>query len=134
MTAGADLQSTLGAVLGAVSGGAPSTPVVITSAAIASRLLALRDLAGLGVKVVIAPEAAGRLIVIDADGLAWVDGGGSVTLSEHGSAQLDDAPTHPATSATVVIDFFSRNLVGIKAVRFTSWMRRADAVAFATIA
>lgn len=77
LTPAGDYQNQVGQVLGGLSGGAPTKPVLIASLQSALRLTALRDLQAIGVKVIVTP-AAGGLIGVDADGVAWVDDGGDL--------------------------------------------------------
>ena len=59
ITPAGDYQNQVGQVLAGISGGSPTKPVLIVSLQSALRLTALRDLASIGVKVIVTP-AAGR--------------------------------------------------------------------------
>jgi hypothetical protein len=132
-TAGSDLQSSVGAAIAAVSGGAASRPVVIVSAQTAVRLTGLRDLSEAGIKVLVSPAAANRIIVVDADGVLYVDDGVELQRSIHASMVMDDSPPATDVSSTVHVSMFSRSLTAIKATRFVNWLKRPDAVAFVNL-
>ncbi len=128
-----DFDNQLGQVLAGISGGAPTRPTLILSLQSALRLTALRDLAAMGVKVIVTPAAGNRLIAIDADGVAVSDDGGELRIGEP-SLVMDDAPPTPDVAATVHVSAFQRNLKVIRCERWTNWSRRGDAVAYLTLA
>jgi hypothetical protein len=132
-TAGSDLQSSVGAAIAAVSGGAAARPVVIVSAQTAVRLTGLRDLAEAGIRVLVSPAAANRIIVVDADGVLYVDSGVELQRSINATMVMDDAPPATDVSTTVHVGMFQRNLTAVKATRFVSWIKRPDAVAFVNL-
>ena len=116
-----------------ISGGAPTRPVLVVSLQSALRLTALRDLESLGVKVLISPAAGNRLIAIDADGIAVTDGGVEIVRGQP-DLHMNDAPDNPSTSATVMTSLWQRNLTAVRVERYVSWIKRADAVAYLTLA
>ncbi len=127
-----DIQTQAGAALNAISGGAPSRPVLIVSLQSGLRLSALRDLEGLGVRVIVSPAAENRLIAIDADGVVFVDDGGQLKIGTP-DVQMDDSPTTPGTSATVLVSSWQRNLKIVRSERWLNWAKRGDAVAYVTV-
>ncbi len=133
VTAGADLQSTIGAVLGAVSNGAPKRPVLLVSLATAIRGMALRDLADAGITVLVSPAAGPRVIGVDADGVLLGDGGVEIQMTNQVTLQMDSAPDSPPTAATVVASAWQRNWVVVRVERLINWTKRANAVAYATL-
>jgi hypothetical protein len=131
-----DLANNIGQALAGISGGAASRPVIIVGAQTAARLTGLRDLADAGIRVLISSAAANRVIAVDADGVLFIDDG--VEL-RRGTPDLvmNDAPStvvQAVGSAPVHTSTWQQNLTAIKALRHVSWTKRADAVAFLTLA
>jgi HK97 family phage major capsid protein len=59
------------------------------------------------------------------------DGGVSIDISREASVQMNDAPDSPETTSTVLVSFWQRNYIGIKAERFVTWKKgRTGAVQF----
>jgi hypothetical protein len=138
-------------LLAAISGGVPTKPVIITGLH-AARVLAFSSgalfpdvkLVGTGsiAGVPQLPTAAAALapyvIAVDADGVALADLGIELDVAEAAGLQMDDAPTNatadnsspPAPIATNIVSLWQTNSIGIKAVRYTNWAARADAIAF----
>jgi HK97 family phage major capsid protein len=54
------------------------------------------------------------------------DGVLSLDITEHAAVQMDSAPTHPATAATVFRSLYQENLIGVKAVRWITWLRAVN--------
>jgi hypothetical protein len=133
ITPSGDFQNQVGQVLAGISGGAPSRPVLVVSLQSALRLTALRDLEALGVRVLISPAASNRLIAIDADGVAVTDDGVKIVRGQP-DLQMDDSPANPSTSTTVMVSTWQRGLAAVRVERYVSWIKRADAVAFLTLA
>jgi hypothetical protein len=107
ITPDGDFQNQVGQVLAAISGGAPTQPVLIVSLQTALWLTGLRDLETIGVRVIVSPAAGDNLIAVDADGVAFVDDGGDVRVGEP-DIQLDDAPANPTVASTVMVSTFQR--------------------------
>ena len=99
----------------------------------ALRLTGLRDLSAIGINVVVTPAAGNRLIAIDAEGIAYVDDGGDLRIGQP-DVEMSDTPTATSTAATVTISTFQRNLKVIRSERWVNWAKRADAVAYLTLA
>ena len=133
ITPAGDYQNQAGQVLAGISGGAPTRPVFVANLQSALRLTALRDLESIGVRVLVTPAAGNRLIAIDADGIAVTDGGVEIVKGQP-DLQMDDSPTNPSTSATVMVSTWQRNLAAVRVERYVSWVKRSDAVAFLTLA
>jgi HK97 family phage major capsid protein len=51
------------------------------------------------------------------------DGGVSIDMSREASVQMNDAPDSPETTSTVMVSFWQRNYIGIKAERFVTWKK-----------
>ena len=47
---------------------------------------------------------------------------------------MQDTPTATATAAVVMISTFQRDMKAVRSERWTSWAKRADAVAYLTLA
>jgi hypothetical protein len=127
-----DFQNQIGQALNAISGGAPTRPTLVVSLQTALRLSALPTIANY-VKVIVSPAAANKVIAIDADGIAFTDDGGKLDIGTP-DLQMDDAPTSPSTASTVMLSTWQRNLAAIRLERWISWAKRADAVAYLTLA
>jgi hypothetical protein len=82
ITPAGDFQNNIGQVLAAISGGAPTRPVIVVSLQTALRLRALQDLAAIGVNIVVSPAAANRVIGIDADAIVTMDDGGDMRIGQ----------------------------------------------------
>jgi hypothetical protein len=121
---GGDVQSDLGAVLDAL--GPAVAPVLVTSWARAATFAHL-DLARLGLVVAITPAAAGKLIAIDAVGVAVADDGVRLATAKQGSITMDDGGSPPATTA---LNLFQANATALRAERYANWSARAGAVAW----
>ena len=79
------------------------------------------------------PAAGNRLIAIDADGIVWVDDGGDLKVGQP-DVEMSDTPTATSTAATVMTSSFQRNMKVVRSERFVNWAKRADAVAYLTLA
>ena len=134
IVAAGDLAANVGQVLTGLSGGNPTRPALIVSFLTATRMqAALRDLANIGVKVIISSAAGNSIIGVDADGLLVTNGGVEIQRGQP-DVQLDDAPDSPATAATVMISTWQRDLIALKVERFRNWTARPGAVATLTLA
>jgi hypothetical protein len=128
ITPAGDFANNVGQVLNAISGGAPTRPVLVASLQSALRLAAIPNIADY-VKVLVSPAASNNLIAIDADGIAYVDNGGDLQIGRP-DIQMNDAPDSPSTAATVMVSAWQRNLTVVKLERFVNWAKRSDAVAY----
>lgn len=88
----------------------------------------------LGAKVVVSNAATTKLILVHAPSILFADEGGvQIDVSQEASVQMDSAPDNPGTSTTVLVSFFQRNLVGLRAERMITWIRaRTPAVHYTT--
>jgi hypothetical protein len=119
-----------GALLMAVSGGAPRRPALIGSLDTFLSLPSgqLRDLRDLGVAIVPTPAAAGFLIALDQSGLLVADVSLAIDVARHASIQLDTG-----SPAAALVSLWQTNLVAIRAERFVRFVLRSDAVSFASV-
>jgi hypothetical protein len=123
-------DATPGAVLAAVSSGAPARPYIVGGLA---DLLALtpgllRELRDLNVGVIPSPAAAGYLFAIDATGILIREGDVELARATNATVLLDDGSS-PAGST--VVSLFQRNLTAVRAEQFMRYTIRPEAVAFA---
>jgi HK97 family phage major capsid protein len=88
----------------------------------------------LGAQVVVSNAATTKLILVHAPSILFADEGGvQIDVSEEASVQMDSAPTNPSDATTVLVSFFQRNLVGLRAERMIHWVRaRTAAVHYTT--
>lgn len=70
-----------------------------------------------------------RLFLLDASEIMLADDGLEIDLSEHATVQMDTAPDSPPTGATVLVNLWQRNLVGLRATRFIRWQGRTSGAA-----
>jgi hypothetical protein len=117
----------------ALSGGAPTAPVVAVSLQTALRLQAtVRDLEAIGVRVVVTPAATNRIIAVDAPGVLYVDGGLDIAISDQADVMMDSVPAEPDIATTVHVSLWQRNLRSVRCERILNWKARADAIAWGT--
>ncbi len=131
-----DFQNQVGQALAAISGGAASRPVIIVGARTAVRLTSLRDLADAGIRVLVSPAAADRIIAIDPDGVLFVDDGVELRRGAP-DLILDDDPdgvVQAAGAAPIHTSLWQNNMTAIKALRRVNWAKRGDAVSYLTLA
>jgi HK97 family phage major capsid protein len=88
----------------------------------------------LGAKVVVSNAATTKLILVHAPSILFADEGGvQIDVSQEASVQMDSVPTNPSDATTVLVSFFQRNLVGLRAERMITWIRaRTAAVHYTT--
>jgi hypothetical protein len=132
LTAGAPAASSdVATLLAATSGGAPARPYIIGGYDTLVPLApTLADLRALGVGILATPAAANLLIVVDASGVLFGDGGATVATSRHAVMQLDDG-TGGTPGPTV--NLWQANLACLRAERWFSIAMRPDAVAWAAV-
>jgi hypothetical protein len=70
-----------------------------------------------------------RMFLLDASEIMLADDGLEIDISEHATVQMDSAPDSPPTGATVLVNLWQRNLVGLRAIRFIRWQARAAGAA-----
>jgi hypothetical protein len=127
-----DFQNQVGQVLAAICGGSPTKPVLIVSLQTALRLAALPTLTDY-VKVLVSPATTNKLIAIDADGVGFVDDGGTVDIGTP-DIEMSDTPANPNVASTVMISSWQRNLKVLRCTRWVNWTKRPDAVAMLMLA
>lgn len=138
-------------LLGAISGGVPTRPVIITGLH-AARVLAFSSggvfpdvkltgtgaIAGVPQLPTSSAALAPYVIAADSDGVALADLGVELDEADAATLQMDDAPTNasadgsspPAPVHTQVVSLWQANSIGLKALRFVNWAARSDAVAY----
>ena len=89
-----------------------------------------------GIPIVVSNALGTRVVLMHAPSILYADDGGvSIDVSREASVQMDSAPTDVVDATTVYISLWQRNLVGLKAERFITWVRaRAAAVTYITAA
>jgi hypothetical protein len=90
----------------------------------------------MGIPVVISNNVGLRIILLHAPSILYADEGGvRIDVSREASVQMDSAPTDTVDATTVYLSLWQRNLVGLKAERFITWVRaRSTAVTYVTTA
>jgi HK97 family phage major capsid protein len=88
----------------------------------------------MGAKVVVTNAVGNRLILVHTPSILFADEGGvQIDVSQEASVQMDSAPSNPSDATTVMVSFFQRNLVGLRAERMITWIRaRTAAVHYTT--
>jgi hypothetical protein len=88
----------------------------------------------MGAKVIVSNAATTKLILVHAPSILFADEGGvQIDVSQEASVQMDSVPTNPSDATTVLVSFFQRNLVGLRAERMITWIRaRTAAVHYTT--
>lgn len=88
----------------------------------------VRDLEALGVTIFSSPAAAGSVFAFDGAAVLVADDAVNVATARHASVALDDAPD----TETPIVNLWQRNLVGIRAERWTRIGIRSGTVAIAS--
>jgi hypothetical protein len=144
VTATGNLAADLAALVAAFTTQRPNavSPAFVLSPTIVTRIAAIgthHDLTVnggtlLGVPAVTTVGAGNTVVLLDAAGVVYNDQGADVDVSTHAAIQMDTAPTHPVVAATVVVDLWSKNMVGLRLDRFVTWARDASsAVAYLVV-
>jgi HK97 family phage major capsid protein len=89
-----------------------------------------------GMPVIVSNNVSTRVILLHAPSILYADEGGvRIDVSREASVQMDSAPTDTVDATTVYLSLWQRNLVGLKAERFITWIRaRTAAVRYITAA
>jgi HK97 family phage major capsid protein len=89
-----------------------------------------------GMPVIVSNNVSTRVILLHAPSILFADEGGvRIDVSREASVQMDSAPTDTVDATTVYLSLWQRNLVGLKAERFITWIRaRTAAVRYITAA
>ena len=124
--------ATPGALLEAISSGAPSRPYLVGGL---DELLSLssgtlRDLRDLNVGILPSPAAQGLLLAVDATGILIAEAPTDVQTARHANMVLDDGGS---PQFTTVINLWQGNLSAIRAERFVRFTVRPEAVAYAAV-
>lgn len=84
----------------------------------------------LGIPVVTSNVVGAQIVAIHAPSVLYADDGQTeIDVSEQASLQMDGAPTNPTDATTVLVSLWQRNLVGLRADRFVTWLKaRANTV------
>jgi HK97 family phage major capsid protein/HK97 family phage prohead protease len=73
-------------------------------------------------------SAGGMIVFVNAQDIFFSDDGPvTIDVSREASLQMDTAPSDPTTAATVMINLWQRNLVGLRAERYMNWAKRRTA-------
>ncbi len=90
----------------------------------------------LGIPVVVSNNVGNRIILVHAPSILYADEGGvQLDVSREASVQMDSAPSNPSDATTVLVSFWQRNLVGLRAERMINWTRaRSAAVTYISAA
>jgi HK97 family phage major capsid protein/HK97 family phage prohead protease len=68
--------------------------------------------------------AGGLIILVKASDILLADDGQvTIDASNEASLQMDDAPTNPPTTATVMVSMFQMNMTALRAERFINWAK-----------
>jgi hypothetical protein len=74
--------------------------------------------------VIISNNVGNRVVLVHAPSILYADDGGvSIDVSREATVQMDSAPTDTVDATTVYISLWQRNLVGLRAERFITWIR-----------
>src|SRR5262245_33566253 len=76
----------------------------------------------MGLPAVVSPSVGNKIAAVDCGRLLVSDDGLELDVSQYASVQMDTAPDAPVTAATIVQSFWQADLVGVKAIRFLSWI------------
>lgn len=84
----------------------------------------------LGIPVVTSNVVGAQIVAAHAPSILYADDDQTeIDVSEEASLQMDGAPDNPTSSATVLVSLWQRNLVGLRADRFVTWLKaRANVV------
>jgi HK97 family phage major capsid protein/HK97 family phage prohead protease len=82
----------------------------------------------MGRPVIVSNNVGLRIILVHAPSILFADDGGvSIDVSREASIQMDSAPETPSTASTVLVSLWQRNLIGLRAERFITWLRARTA-------
>ena len=76
-----------------------------------------------GIPLVLSENSPQQITLIDAAHILYSDGGIDIDASDEATIQFNDAPTDPATAATVFENLWSRNLWAVKVTRWLAYLR-----------
>ncbi len=82
----------------------------------------------MGIPVVVSNTLGTNVVLVHAPSILYADDGGvSIDVSREASLQMDSAPANPSDATTVMVSLWQRNLVGLRAERFITWLRARTA-------
>lgn len=89
-----------------------------------------------GIPVVVSNNVSTRVILLHAPSILIADDGGvRIDVSREASIQMDSAPTDTVDATTVYLSLWQRDLIGLRAERYITWLRaRTAAVTYLTAA
>ena len=128
VSAGTDLLTDVGAVIGALSNGHPQKPTLVLSVANAMRLR-LPDLQAAGINVVASEAAGSNLIAADASLIRFMDSGAVEEITRHANVDMRDDPADPASSSATLSNLWQLNLLGVRCEQAVNWWAAPGAVA-----
>jgi hypothetical protein len=126
----ADVATLLGAFYDASPGG---DPVLVMGGGPRSALTGVNRPA----EPIVLSGAAGVLgiiVALDPRRILVADGGVEIDVSQYAAFQMDSAPDAPATASSIIVDLWSRNLVGLRIDRTVNWSAAPDSVQYLTLA
>jgi HK97 family phage major capsid protein/HK97 family phage prohead protease len=87
-----------------------------------------------GMPVIVSNTMSTRVALVHAPSVFVADEGGvRIDVSREASVQMDSAPTDTVDATTVYLSLWQRNLIGLKAERFITWIKaRSTAVTYLT--
>jgi hypothetical protein len=88
----------------------------------------------LGYPVTVTPGAGNTIVLVDGADVYFHDAGIELDTSRNAAVVMDSAPPNPPIAATVVVDLWSLNYVGVRLNRFCDWKAEASAVCYTTVA
>ena len=84
-----------------------------------------------GATVLTSGSAGDRIVILDPRRILVADEGGvNIDLSRHASIEMSDAPASPPVAATVMVNLWQHDLVGLRAERLMNWRAQSGAVAY----
>lgn len=128
----AAIATDLGAMLAAITTAGSGLTWIMrptTMAHVAAALGAASDLPRslYGLPAILSSNSPAQITLVDTSAILLADDGAfDVSLSKSATVEMNNAPTGPPVAATVMTSFFQNNLVGIRALRWISWLRAAD--------
>jgi len=142
--AGATMDATIAALTAAFYAQRPTAtrPTFVLSPKVASLITTSGNHPGLhtetggqllGSPAVVTVGAGSNLILLDADAVYFHDAGAEIDTSRYAAIEAEAAPGTPS-AATVLLDLWSHNLIGVRLDRFCAWEAEPTAVAYAAVA
>lgn len=70
------------------------------------------------------PTDGGLIVAINAPEILLAEEGVSVDVSREASLQMETTPDSPFTASTVMVSLWQHNMIGIRAERYITWLKR----------